>query len=187
MRPGWGERHPDVASLLAQSAALGSDRIVFGTTRLVRTAYEGDASLPDDLVLSVRCIVSVGDQLVVCTNVDGASHPWPGGRREPGETIVETGVREVHEETGWLVDPTSFVLLGWMHFEHVTPMVDAQWPWPDFFQVVYSVRAADRDGGDGEDWTDTQGYEATSRLLAYQDAYAEIDGDALARVYLERL
>lgn len=185
MRPGWGERHTDVAPLLARSNEIGSDRIVFGTTELVRTAYAGDPALPDDLILSVRCIVSVSERLVVCTNVDGASHPWPGGRREPGERFIETGAREVHEETGWFVDPTSFVRVGWMHFEHVTPMVDEQWPWPDFFQIVYSVRATDRDGG--EDWTDTQGYEATSQLLTYADAYAAIDGDALARVYLERL
>ena len=48
-------------------------------------------------------------------NLDGLTHAWPGGRRQPGESFAETAAREVEEETGWLVRPGSFRLLGWLH------------------------------------------------------------------------
>ena len=64
-------------------------------------------------------------------------------------------------------------------------MTQPEFPWPDFFQMVFTAEASQRDG-DGE-WTDTQGYEASSCLLSLDDAYVAVDGDALARVFLDRL
>jgi ADP-ribose pyrophosphatase YjhB (NUDIX family) len=164
---------------------IGADELVFGTTALRRTAHAELALPPDDLILSVRCIVRVDDKFVVCTNVDGASHPWPGGRREAGESYAETARREVHEETGWLIDVDSMQHLGWLHYEHLAPMTQPEYPWPDFFQIVFVATATNRAGDDS--WTDTEGYEASSRLKSFADTYASIDGDALARVFLDRL
>ena len=104
--------------------------------------------LPDELVLCVRCIVVVEDDIVVCSNRDGASHIWAGGRREGDETLIATACREVHEETGWLVIPESLRSLGWLHFEHLNEQPnDHPWPHPDFLQVVYTGRVFDRVGG----------------------------------------
>ena len=75
--------------------------------------------------------------------------------------------------------------LGWLHFEHLAPMTQTQFPWPDFFQIVFVANASQRDGDD--DWTDTQGYEASSCLMSLDDAYWAVEGDALSRVFLDRL
>lgn len=153
--------------------------------RIRRTAYLGDVALPEAIVTSVRCIVSVGDELVVCTNVDGNSHPWPGGRREPGETFADTTRREVHEETGWLIEPSSMRPLGWLHIESLEPMPpNFPFPYPDVLQVVYVCRADERAA---DTWTDTEGYEAESCLMSLDDAYTAVDGDPLSRPFLDLL
>ena len=136
----------------------------------------------------MRCIVFVDDDIVVCSNRDGISHPWAGGRRERAETLIETGCREVHEETGWLVDPDSLRPLGWLHFEHLREQPDDHpWPHPDFLQVVYTGRASDREGGPDVDWTDTEGYELSSRRMTVDEAAAAMSGDRLALAFLRLL
>ena len=39
----------------------------------------------------------------------GSTWSIPGGRVEPGETLVEAAIREVHEETGLDVEPVAIV------------------------------------------------------------------------------
>lgn len=152
------------------------------------SAYTSPAALPDELVVSVRCLVLVDDQLVVCTNADGFSHPWPGGRREPGESHAETARREVLEETGWLLDPRSLRPLGWLHLEHQRPQPDEHpYPHPDFLQVVYVGRAADRSGGRDAPWSDTDGYELSSCLMGINEAEDAVDGDPLSRKFISLL
>ena len=46
-----------------------------GTLPLRISAYTHVVDLPDELVTSVRCQVRVGDEVLVCTNADGISHP----------------------------------------------------------------------------------------------------------------
>jgi ADP-ribose pyrophosphatase YjhB (NUDIX family) len=70
-----------------------------GTLPIRVSACTRVTPLPEELVTSVRCIVRVDNLLIYCQNSDGR-HPWPGGRRQPGESYVETAAREVHEETG---------------------------------------------------------------------------------------
>ena len=43
-----------------------------------------------------------GPEVALCGHIDGAGHDWglPKGTPEPGETRVETALREVREETG---------------------------------------------------------------------------------------
>jgi 8-oxo-dGTP pyrophosphatase MutT (NUDIX family) len=186
-RPGWGSRHPELTTVLTRAEPLSSADAVWikGTLPLRITAYRGVPELPDELVTSVRCIVRVADRIVVCTNVDGIAHAWPGGRREPGESLEQTATREVHEETGWLLDRGSFRLLGWLHLEHVRPVpADYPWPHPDFCQLVGTADAHDRDGGVDADWSDTEGYEASSELMSVDDAMAGVRGDPLSRCFL---
>ena len=186
MEPGRGIRDPDLELLLTRCAPVAEELLSFGAIQLRRSAYIGEDVLPDALITSVRCLVRVGDEFVVCTNVDGASHPWPGGRREPGESFFETAYREVHEETGWWPNEESFRRLGWLRFEHLAPMPDDyDWPYPDFLQIVFVATATERDGPG--DWTDTEGYEATSRLVTVDEAHAVVGGDALSRVFLDLL
>jgi len=150
-------------------------------------AHLGVVDLPDELVLSVRCIVFVGDEIVVCTNRHG-SHPWPGGRREPGETFEQTACREVREETGWILDPASLRQLGWLRLEHQSPAPDDHpFPHPDFFQVVFTGRATHRDDAQGGSWTDTEGYEESSRLVSPDDPELVFERDDHARVFLDSL
>lgn len=189
MRPGWGTRHPDVARLLQRQQAIAAHEEVWGDGALPLriTAYEGTVELPDDLVLSVRCLVTVGGGLVVCTNRDGSTHPWPGGRREAGESLVDTACREVHEETGWHLEPGSLERLGWLHLERLVSAADPRYPHPDFFQVVYAGRATSRDSSQGEAWSDTEGYEISSRLVPLADVIALMEPDPACRAFIERI
>jgi len=152
------------------------------------SAYLGAAAIPDELITSVRCLVQVGAKVVVCANRDGVSHPWPGGKREPGETIHATAVREVHEETGWQVEETSLHQLGWLHLEYLHPQPDDHpFPHPDFCQIVLAGQAIKRTGGHAAPWTDTDRYEISSQLMAIEDAWQAASGDPASRAYLPLL
>jgi 8-oxo-dGTP pyrophosphatase MutT (NUDIX family) len=72
-----------------------------------------------------------------------AVHLFPGGRREPGETLEGTLRREVLEETGWrLAEPS---LLGFMRFRHQRPKPEGySHPYPDFLQLVFHASAHER-------------------------------------------
>lgn len=55
----------------------------------------------DDSVLRFAVIVSrYQGQWVFCRHRDRDTWEVPGGRREPGETILKTARRELYEETG---------------------------------------------------------------------------------------
>jgi 8-oxo-dGTP pyrophosphatase MutT (NUDIX family) len=185
MRLGFGVRHPSVAALLERhepEAAADSD---FGMRVRVR-AHLGSAELPDDFVLSVRCLVQVGDRVLVCKTPSGW-HPWPGGRREQDESHFETATREVQEETGWVLDRAPFRLLGWLHIEHLDPMPESHpFPHPDFLQVVYSGTAG-ASGAPPADWVDIEGHETETRIVSVEEALAMCPPEMLADVFLRQL
>ena len=183
-------RHPAVEALIAAHEPIGSHPITVwgGDTRLQLHAYAGTADLPDELVLSIRCLVVVpspeGARLVLCESVDGDTHPWPGGRREAGETYADTLVREVHEETGWRVDPATIRQLGWLRYELFSPRpAVSKGPHPDFLQVVCTAVATERDGGHDADWTDVMGQELSSFLVPLADGEAALT-DPVARAFV---
>jgi len=176
----------DLSALLAAHQPVDTHEMAWrdGTMLLRVSAYTTPADLPDELVTSVRCVVRVGDHVVFCENVDGG-HPMPGGRREPNETYADTAVREVHEETGWLLDRAGLHPLGWLHVRHLAPKQPGYaYPYPDFLQVVFTGTATARDG---DTWTDTEGYETHSRLVTIAEARAKTSNDLLARVFLDLL
>jgi hypothetical protein len=192
-------RHPGLLAVLAastptavieQSPEQGAMPVPAGRKYCLRriSAYLGAQDIPDELITSVRCLVQAGGRVVVCTNRDGISHPWPGGRREPGETIRATAIREVHEETGWLVEEASLHQLGWLHLEYLRPQPeDHPYPHPDFCQVVLAGKAAERTCGHAASWTDTDGYETSSQLMTVEDAWQAVSGDPASRTYLPLL
>jgi 8-oxo-dGTP pyrophosphatase MutT (NUDIX family) len=168
-RPGFGARHPEVTVFLAGSRRLSSSVGSWPNGDGFRLAtYALGAPVPEIVVSSVRCIVLVGDEVVVCTNEHGR-HPWPGGRRNPGESFVDTARREVLEETGWVLDESSLELLGWLHIELDAAMPpNHPYPHPDLFQAVYVGRAGQRAGDNT--WTDVEGYEVSSELMSIEAA-----------------
>lgn len=168
-RPGFGMRHPEVSAFLTASAPLCASAGCWPNGDTFRlAAHPLGAPVPDIVVGSIRCIVVVGDRVVVCTNEHGR-HPWPGGRREAGESFVDTACREVHEETGWVLDPSSLQQLGWLHIELDAALPhDHPYPHPDLFQAVYVGSARHRAGDDT--WSDVDGYELSSELLTIEEA-----------------
>jgi 8-oxo-dGTP pyrophosphatase MutT (NUDIX family) len=76
--------------------------------------------------------------------------------------------REMREETAWTIaDPR---LIGFMHFHHLTPKpLGYAYPYPDFLQVVYVVRAAaPLPGAEIEDeWVDDVFFSPVDELEAY--------------------
>ena len=173
MHPVYGVRHPRLERALAVAEPAGSQETIWGNGILPLrvTAFLGRADLPSELVTSVRCIVRVRDQIVVCETPNGTWHPWPGGRRESGESYADTAYREVHEETGWQIGSGTTRLIGWLHLEHLrAPPQHHLFPHPDFLQVVLVASSTFRDGGEQGDWTDTEGYELRSRLVSIDEA-----------------
>ena len=167
------ERHPELLALLDRCTPACEPIDVAWMQPLRLTVYVGPQALPEELVVSIRVLVRVGDDVVVCTNVEGRSHAWPGGRREPGETYVETACREVHEETGWILEPETVEPLGWMHIHSFGDAVPP-FPHPDAVHLVVTARANERAA---DDWTDTEGFELSSTLVPVDEACAAISAD----------
>ena len=166
-RLGFGVRHPDLVQLLEGLAPAAHELAEWGPLRLRFDAYLSMHSLPDELITSARCVVRFGDQVVVTRSADDVNI-WPGGRREPGESMRETAIREVFEETGCRLDPRSIRLLGFLHARHlVPPPADYRYPYPDFLQLVF-VGEAVNPPVDG--WTDTDGYVQAAWLESPMDA-----------------
>lgn len=123
-------------------------------------SYLHELPLIDELIVSVRCLVQVEHQLVVCTDVSGTLTVLPGGRREPGETLVETACREIHEETGWTLLADSLEQIGFIHLTNLgTPQPG--YPYPDALHLVMTGQASDRAA---DDWVDTEGFVLSSTL-----------------------
>jgi 8-oxo-dGTP pyrophosphatase MutT (NUDIX family) len=186
-RVGWGVRHPALARILGSTAPAAVMETAWrnGELPLRIAAYTPMAEVPDDLVVSVRCIVRVEEDIVVCWDRDGGVIPGPGGRREGNETFVETACREVREETGWLLEPESLRALGWLHFEHLNQLPpDHPWPHPDFVLLVYVGRATQREGGKEGKWVDTEGYVVGCRRMSLPSAQRALSGDQVALAFL---
>lgn len=154
-RIGFGLEHPELRNLLEQLVPAAVEVAVWGPLRLRFEAYLAPALLPDELVTSVRCLVKFAGRIVVTRSPDEVN-VWPGGRREPGESMRQTAVREVFEETGCEVDAASLRLLGFLRASHlVSPPADYRYPYPDFVQLVFECDAISPPVAG---WQDTDGY-----------------------------
>ncbi len=120
----------------AQETAVWFD----GTMPLKINDYLTQQLPPKEYVTSVRCLVFQADQVLTIFDHDGSKHILPGGRCEAGETLEETGRREVLEETGWALG--ALQLVGVRHFEHQSPCPpNHSYPCPHFLQLVYTATA----------------------------------------------
>lgn len=114
---------------IAQESAIWGN----GTIPLEITSYLSQELPPLDLITSVRALV-IGSNQVLVVRDPGGYHLLPGGRRETGETLLQTLRRELLEETGWLL--SNITLIGFKYFRHLDPNTT----FPDFLQIVYTGR-----------------------------------------------
>jgi len=104
---------------------------------------------PLEYITSVRGVVFCEDRVLVMRNRDEV-HVLPGGRREDGETLVDTLKRELLEEAGWTLDVKE--MLGFLHLRHLGPKPVGSPPgipslYPDFAHVVYLADAVEHKPG----------------------------------------
>lgn len=189
-RPGFGLPHEGFRALLAGRRPAASSPVSWSNGAVefdVAAHVTSSSDVPDELVTSARCIVCVGDRVLVCTNLDGLAHVLPGGRREPGESPPDAAVREVHEETGWHVDRSTVREVGWLHFSYRTAVAPEfqRYPHPDFVHAVYAAQATHRDDAQGAAWVDTEGFVVGSELRSAEEALAVVASLVLDRTLLE--
>jgi 8-oxo-dGTP pyrophosphatase MutT (NUDIX family) len=133
-------------ALAAYFAALtpAVEREIVDDDRLRVTSYLTGVPPPADHVRSVRCVVVRDDSVLALRDGDRA-HIVPGGRRESGETLLETLQRELLEETGWTIGPPEMigvVRLRWLDARPLFLPADSPF-YPDFLWLIYT--AAPRD------------------------------------------
>jgi ADP-ribose pyrophosphatase YjhB (NUDIX family) len=153
-----------LAAFLARYPPSTEELVHWDDLRLRVTSYLCAEMPPLMFVTSVRAVVLHGSSVMLVRAPDGA-HILPGGRREPGEALIDTLMREVLEETGWMIDQLQ--LLGVKHYHHLTPMpVDYRYPYPDFLQIIYRAQAQQY----LPDAREVDGYELETKLVLTTEA-----------------
>ena len=115
---------------------------VDGGDRLHITSYLTNTTPPERYVRSVRCVVLHGQTVLALRGKDYA-HVLPGGKREPGETLLQTLERELLEEAGWTV--TAPRQIGVVRLNWRTPRSEG-WQaaphfYPDFLWLIHAAEA----------------------------------------------
>lgn len=134
----------ELATYLVAQTFLAEETAVWGNGRFpLEIAYYQTRILPPlEYVSSARAVLFHNNSVMVVRGIHDSYHVVPGGRREAGETILQTLHREVLEETGWtIVNPRLFVCT---HFRHLSPKpVDYPYPHPDFLQLIFVAQAGE--------------------------------------------
>jgi 8-oxo-dGTP pyrophosphatase MutT (NUDIX family) len=172
----------DISDIVASLELQADESTEWPPVRLRARTYLTATLPPLDLVSSVRALVLKGDQILVVRDPVSV-HILPGGRREPGEALLQTLQREVLEETGWTIRPQR--LIGMVHFQQLTPRPDDnRYPYPDFLHLIFAASADRYDAARRE----RDGYELESGFqpLASLNALALSRGErALLRVAIQ--
>lgn len=154
-----------LAGFLARHTPFHEETAIWwwGQMHVRLTSYLSDELPPRDLITSASTLLFRDDAVIVSRNRDD-THILPGGRREPGETLMQTLSREVMEETGWTIRDVA--LLGFVHGRHETPKPENYpYPYPDFIRVVYMADADTFTAGT----TDPDEYELESAFRSIAD------------------
>jgi 8-oxo-dGTP pyrophosphatase MutT (NUDIX family) len=131
----------DLEAFIQQHTPIAEETATWanGTINLHITNYLSDTLPPLKYVTSVRAIVLKDENVLVVRDQFGL-HIEPGGRREAGETLLQTLQREMLEETGWTIEHIH--ILGFKHLHHLNPVPEGySYISPDFCQVIYVARA----------------------------------------------
>ncbi|MEM0948581.1 MAG: NUDIX hydrolase [Pseudomonadota bacterium] len=125
--------------------------------------------------LAVRGIVMHGDKLLLVNAWPGTqSALWcaPGGGVEPGQSLPDNLVREIHEETGLHVTADAPVLVNEFHDPNGT-----------FHQVDIYFRCTLTGGNLSDDWQDPEGVVHTRRFVSRSEIrQLQVKPDSLADV-----
>jgi 8-oxo-dGTP pyrophosphatase MutT (NUDIX family) len=160
----WGPVRIRIAAVIDDSVGLGDGLPVeaLGSVRVVVTApLDGGVGL----------LLVHGDHAGVL----------PGGRVEAGEQPVTTAVRELHEETGWTLDPSTLRPLGLLHLRRIDDGPPTPgFPYPDNLMLVLT--------GTGtppaeEGWVDTEGQVHRSGLVPADEALAAVATDPIETAF----
>lgn len=95
---------------------------------MTRTDYYRDPAAPkaNSIVVAVTAFVlDTDDRVLMIRRTDSGLYAIPGGAQEVGETIGQTVVREVKEETGIDVEPTELIGV-YSDPEHVIAFTDGE-------------------------------------------------------------
>lgn len=128
-----------ISQFVAPLVLQADERTEWPPSQLRVRTYLTPTLPPLDLVTSVRAVVRKAEQILVVRDPVSV-HILPGGRREAGETLLQTLEREVLEETGWTIEGPR--LLGLAHFQHITPKpAEYRYPFPEFVHIVFVATA----------------------------------------------
>ena len=149
---------------LSQLHPVNREAWDWGDIKLKVTLYLTDKLPPLSFISSARAVLFKDNQIMTLTN-PGETHILPGGRREAGETLLDTVQRECLEETGWLVQVSQLIAVT--HCQHQTPKpVNYPFPYPDFIQVIYLAKAIEHqiDARLDDDYEISSGFETIHKV-----------------------
>lgn len=89
-----------------------------------------------ELSVHVYGIAIENGKILISPQYDG--YDFPGGTAEKGETHIDTLVREVKEETGYLVEPIELLNIYTSFFHHIKKNKDYQ-----SYLIYYLVKIVD--------------------------------------------
>ncbi|MCP4417864.1 MAG: NUDIX hydrolase [Chloroflexi bacterium] len=124
---------------------------------------------PDELISSSRAILFHGENVMVIRDHKNEPYIMPGGRRESGETVLQTLQREVREETGWEVRNTA--VIGFVHFHHLgLKPPNYPYPYPDFVHAIFLAWADsfDETGKEEDYYVTSSSFQPVADVLTWQ-------------------
>ena len=89
-----------------------------------------------ELSIHVYGIAIENGKILISPQYDG--YDFPGGTAEKGETHIDTLVREIKEETGYLVEPIELLNIYTSFFHHIKKNKDYQ-----SYLIYYLVKIVD--------------------------------------------
>jgi ADP-ribose pyrophosphatase YjhB (NUDIX family) len=88
--------------------------------------HDPDAPQPTSIAVAVSAFVLDDDErLLMIRRTDNDLYSIPGGQLELGETLTQTAVRELHEETGIAIEVTGLIGI-YSNPDHVIAYTDGE-------------------------------------------------------------